>query len=62
MTSKLTPGLATVSKLRQPLNRAIAMSAESLSSQYEAGQALVLAVAGVTAIMLIENLILMILY
>jgi hypothetical protein len=43
------------------LNRTLAMKAE-FASQHEAREALVLSVAGVTAIMLIESLVLLILY
>jgi hypothetical protein len=47
---------------RKPLNRALLMKIERFASHHEAGEALLLSVAGVTAIMLIESLILLILY
>jgi hypothetical protein len=43
-------------------NWSLAMKIERLAGHHEAREALVLAVAGVTAIMLIESLILLILY
>ena len=46
----------------QFLNRTMTMKAERFAGNQEAREALVLAVAGVTAIMLIANLILLILY
>jgi hypothetical protein len=51
-----------VPRLRDPLNRASIMKIERLADHHEATQALWLAIAGVTSIMLIANLILMILY
>ena len=52
-----------VPRLREPLNRASIVKVEPLAGHHdEAREALVLAVAGVTSIMLIANLILMILY
>ena len=47
---------------RQPPNLVLAMNIERFAGHHEARQALVISVAGVTAIMLIANLILMILY
>jgi hypothetical protein len=47
---------------REPPNRALIMKIELFAGHHEARQALVLSVVGVTAIMLIANLILMILY
>ena len=51
-----------VPRLRGPPNRASIMKIEPLAGHHEATQALWLAIAGVTAIMLIESLFLMILY
>jgi len=45
-----------------PLSRSLAMKTERLAGHHEARDALVLSVAGVTAIILIESLILLILY
>jgi hypothetical protein len=64
VTSNLIPPSAPVSGSRQPriFHRTLAMNTERLAGHYEAREALVLSVAGVTAIMLIANLILLILY
>jgi hypothetical protein len=55
---------ATQNPSRQPpiFHRALAIKTERFVGHHEARQALVLAVAGVTAITLITNLILLILY
>jgi hypothetical protein len=53
---------APVSGSRQPRSGTLAIKTESVLSHHEASKALVLSVAGVTAIMLIANLILLILY
>jgi hypothetical protein len=45
-----------------PLSRSLAMKIERFAGHNEAREALVLAVAGVTAIMLIESLVLLIWY
>ena len=45
-----------------PTNRTLAMKIERFAGHHEAREALVLSVACVTAIMLIESLILLILY
>jgi hypothetical protein len=47
---------------REPPHRALIMKIERFAGHHEAREALVLSIAGVTAIMLIANLILMILY
>jgi hypothetical protein len=52
--------LTNVPRSREPPNRASIMKIERLAGHHEARDALVLAVAGVTSIMLIANLILMI--
>ena len=57
-----SPHSPTVPRSRQPLNRTLAMKIERFADHQEAREALVLSVAGVTAIMLIESLILLILY
>ena len=51
-----------VPRLREPIKWASIAKIEPLAGHDEAREALVLAVAGVTAIMLIANLILLILY
>jgi hypothetical protein len=58
MTSNLIP------PSRQPLifNRSLAIKTEGFAGHNEAREALMLSVAGVTAITLITNLILLILY
>ena len=53
---------ATVSGSRQPRSRTLAMKIEPFAGHHEAREALVLSVAGVTAIMLIANLLLLIFY
>jgi hypothetical protein len=47
---------------RRLLNRTLAMKTERFAGHHEAREALVLSIAGVTAIMLIANLIFLILY
>jgi hypothetical protein len=54
-----TPSDLAPARSRQPL---IAMKIERLAGHHEAREALVLSVAGVTAVMLIESLVLLILY
>jgi hypothetical protein len=53
---------ATVSGSRQPRSRTLVIKAERVVGHHGASEALVLSVAGVTAITLIANLILLILY
>jgi len=53
---------ASVSGLRQPQSRTLAMNTERFAGHHEVSEALVLSVAGVTTIMLIESLILLIWY
>jgi hypothetical protein len=60
ITNPIRPS-GTVSGSRQPRSRTLVI-AERFAAHREAREALVLSVAGVTAIMLIANLILMILY
>jgi hypothetical protein len=48
--------------LSSPVVEALPMKAERFAGHHEAREALVLSVAGVTAIMLIESLVLLILY
>ena len=45
-----------------PINRTLATKIEQFAGHHEAREALVLSVSGVTAIILIESLILLILY
>jgi hypothetical protein len=47
---------------RQRSNRSLAMNIERFAGHHEAREALMLSLAGVTAIMLIESLILLIFY
>jgi hypothetical protein len=47
---------------RQPPNRTLIINIERFAGHHEARQALVISVAGVTAIMLIANVILQLLY
>jgi hypothetical protein len=62
-SDKWERAIMDVPRLREPLNRASIVKVEPLAGHHdEAREALVLAVAGVTSIMLIANLILMILY
>ena len=56
------PPHPNVPRSRQPPNRALIMKIERIAGHHEAREALVLSVAGVTAIMLIESLILLILF
>jgi hypothetical protein len=58
----LFPFSPNVQRSREPRNRALIMKIERFAGHHEAAEALWLAVAGVTAIMLIESLILLILY
>jgi len=53
---------ATVSGSRQPRSRTLAMKIEPFAGHHEAREALVLSIAGVTAITVIQSLILLILY
>ena len=53
---------ATVSGLHQPRSRTLAMKVERFAGHHEEREALMLSVAGATAIMLIANLVLLILY
>ena len=64
MTSNLIPPSAPVSGSRQvPIfHRTLAIDTGRLAGHHEAREALVLSVAGVTAIMLIANLFLLTLY
>ena len=62
MTSNSIRPSAPVSGSRQPASRTLVMKAEQIAGHHEAREALVLSVAGVTAVMLIANLILLILY
>ena len=50
------------SRSRQPRSRTLAMKAERFAGHHEEREALTLSVAGVTAIMLIANFILLILH
>ena len=62
MISNLIRPSATASGSRQPRSRTLAIKTERVVGHHEAREALLLASAGVTALMLIESLILMILY
>ena len=48
--------------MNKPRNRAVVTNIERFAGHDEARQALVISVAGVTAIMLIANLVLLLLY
>ena len=63
ISNRISP-LTPVSGLQQPpiFHRTLAIKAERFAGHNEAKKAIVLSLAGVTAIMLIENLFLMILY
>jgi hypothetical protein len=62
MISNLIRPSATASGSRQPRTRTLAIKTERVVGHHEAREALMLSIAGVTAIMLAANLILLILY
>jgi len=62
MISNLIRPSATAAGSRQPRSRTLAVKTERVVGHHEAREALMLSIAGVTAIMLATNLILMILY
>jgi len=62
MISRPVRPSASVSGSRQPRSRSLVMNGERFAGHNEAKEALLMSVAGVTAIMLIESLILLILY
>ena len=62
MISNLIRPSATPSGSRQPRSRTLAIKTERVVGHHEAREALMLSIAGVTAIMLATNLILLILY